>query len=49
MKWSETLNGSQDVGPGAFSYQTQFTATLTRIDKTPAQAPSDSASPSPTG
>jgi hypothetical protein len=31
VKWTESLDGSQDMGPGAFSYQTQFTATLDRI------------------
>jgi hypothetical protein len=32
VKWTEDLKGSQDVGPGAFSYQTQYTATLEKID-----------------
>jgi hypothetical protein len=31
VKWTEMLDGSQQIGPGAFSYQTQYTATLERI------------------
>jgi len=32
VKWEERMNGSQDVGPGSFSYSTNFTATLDRIE-----------------
>jgi hypothetical protein len=32
VKWHETLNGSQDFGPGTFTYSTDFTATLSRIE-----------------
>jgi hypothetical protein len=35
VKWTENLNGSQDEGPATFSYQTQYTATLARIDPLP--------------
>ncbi|HYZ90798.1 MAG TPA: hypothetical protein VFA34_00220 [Actinomycetota bacterium] len=31
VKWEETLSGAQDIGPGDFSYRTQFTATLKRL------------------
>jgi hypothetical protein len=31
VKWHETLNGSQDFGPGTFTYSTDFTATLARV------------------
>lgn len=31
VKWSEALEASQDFGPGAFGYQTEYTATLDRI------------------
>jgi hypothetical protein len=33
VKWEEKLSGAQDFGPGSFSYQTEFTATLSRIEK----------------
>jgi hypothetical protein len=45
VKWAETFDGSQDVGPGAFDYHTEFTATLKNIGQTP--APSGSPGPSP--
>jgi hypothetical protein len=32
VKWHETLTGSQDFGPGSFSYNTDFTATLSRVE-----------------
>lgn len=32
VKWEEHMTGSQDVGPGSFSYSTHFTATLSRIE-----------------
>lgn len=32
VKWEEKLDGSQDFGPGSFSYSTEFTATLSRIE-----------------
>lgn len=31
VKWTESLRASQDFGPGAFGYQTEYTATLDRI------------------
>jgi hypothetical protein len=31
VKWTESMQASQEFGPGAFSYQTEFTATLDRI------------------
>ena len=46
VKWSEIFDGSQDVGPGAFDYHTEFTATLKRIDE-PGSAGEPTASPSP--
>jgi hypothetical protein len=33
VKWQETLNGSQDFGPGDFNYRTEFTATLSRMER----------------
>jgi len=49
VKWYEKFSGSQDVGPGAFDYQTEFTATLKRIDANaqPSASPEPSESPSP--
>jgi hypothetical protein len=32
VKWTENLKGSQGFGPGDFSYQTQYTATLAKIE-----------------
>jgi len=32
VKWEEHLNGSQDVGIGSFTYTTDFTATLARLE-----------------
>ncbi len=32
VKWEEQFSGSQDVGPGSFTYGTRFTATLDRIE-----------------
>ena len=32
VKWEEQFSGSQDVGPGSFTYGTRFTATLNRIE-----------------
>lgn len=32
VKWEETMRGSEEFGPGAFSYSTEFTATLERVE-----------------
>ena len=32
VKWHEKLTGSQDFGPGSFTYNTDFTATLARVE-----------------
>lgn len=31
VKWHERMQGSQDFGPGTFTYTTEFTATLERV------------------
>jgi hypothetical protein len=33
VKWHETLSGAQNFGPGRFTYRTEFTATLSRIER----------------
>lgn len=32
VRWQEKLDGAQDFGPGSFTYHTEFTATLSRIE-----------------
>jgi hypothetical protein len=32
VKWTESMSGSQDFGPGTFNYSTDYTATLDRIE-----------------
>jgi hypothetical protein len=32
LKWHEKMNGSQPFGPGRFTYTTEFTATLNRVE-----------------
>ena len=32
LKWTENFKGSKRFGPGTFTYQTQFTATLDHVD-----------------
>jgi hypothetical protein len=32
VKWEETTRSMQDFGPGSFTYNTHFTATLDRIE-----------------
>lgn len=32
VKWTEEFRGEQDIGPGTFSYHTEFTATLIEIE-----------------
>jgi hypothetical protein len=32
VKWDEKLDGSQEFGPGDFTYHTEFTATLSRVE-----------------